>query len=852
MAVDVQSRYFAEPEDVIMPDDGAFMPSLSVFPQYGAPNNAFLATPSATAQAPAPIDYFPPAPPEVVPPPRVSPPMPLPPVAETPMYSTPTPQPVQPMPYYEQPAATTPPMDFDLSQLQNLGIPDLIGGTYSGPSQAFTAPLSNKGNPTSKIGNNQFYMTPDTGIRLVNNVTGEVVYSGTGYDAANEAIKAAQALTAAGGNKAGWDIQTTLPGSQSYYSTVANEKVNKSPLGTILSIAAPIAGTLLAGPLGLGALGLGATGTGALGAALGSAALGTARGESIGDILKSAALSGAGAYAGGSLGKAIGAGGSGAGAAGTTAGTSAGQTAGDVLGDIIVTGLSKAPQVVGSSIGGGLTGAVNAATTPPQNVQPRFSDEIVVTGLSKTPTIAGSVVGGSTGSLLDLGNGSSVDVNTGDIVVTGSKPGVPASQVIGSAAGAGAGGAGDIVVTAKPKPPVSTTDMALGAGAVPTLDELLKFDPNAGTDTTVKDDKGGFGPTAGKVLAGLAVADAVSNAVSGGSGSNKVSPGGQQLQSIFSASLPTPGEGGFKVGGLDATPPAARSMPDWYRYAMGQALDIPADVNLARATSPYAGFGPGTLGQETFNRITAGAGPEVYGREPGFTGVTSNQTIGDTQVVDGTTWVWNGSKRGWEMQYTDPATGQKKTLPGNGATNVSSFANNPTVAANAPYFAQNTANPGWADTYRGWQKAMIDAGVPEAERFAAEREFMQALEQRPFTNPTDLVDFARGLYTRSTQPKKAAHGGMMGYSHGGSNHSYAVGGPGTGRSDEIPAMLSDGEYVIDAETVALLGDGSSKAGAKRLDELRVNIRKHKGRNLAKGKFSVNAKRPEKYLSGGRA
>ena len=65
-------------------------------------------------------------------------------------------------------------------------------------------------------------------------------------------------------------------------------------------------------------------------------------------------------------------------------------------------------------------------------------------------------------------------------------------------------------------------------------------------------------------------------------------------------------------------------------------------------------------------------------------------------------------------------------------------------------------------------------------------------------------------------------------------------------------MLSDGEYVIDAETVALLGDGSSKAGAKRLDELRVNIRKHKGRNLAKGKFSVNAKRPEKYLSGGRA
>ncbi len=80
---------------------------------------------------------------------------------------------------------------------------------------------------------------------------------------------------------------------------------------------------------------------------------------------------------------------------------------------------------------------------------------------------------------------------------------------------------------------------------------------------------------------------------------------------------------------------------------------------------------------------------------------------------------------------------------------------------------------------------------------------------------------------------------------------YAVRGKGTGRSDEIEALLSDGEYVMDAETVALLGDGSNEAGAKRLDEMRVSLRKHKGKNLAKGKFSVNAKRPEAYMAGGR-
>ena len=104
------------------------------------------------------------------------------------------------------------------------------------------------------------------------------------------------------------------------------------------------------------------------------------------------------------------------------------------------------------------------------------------------------------------------------------------------------------------------------------------------------------------------------------------------------------------------------------------------------------------------------------------------------------------------------------------------------------------------------------------------------------------------------QPVGKAHGGMAVYAEGGaapSDTSFAVDGPGTGRSDSIPAKLSDGEYVMDAETVALLGDGSSKAGADALDKMRVNIRKQKGKNLAQGKFSVKAKAPEAYMTGGR-
>ena len=92
-----------------------------------------------------------------------------------------------------------------------------------------------------------------------------------------------------------------------------------------------------------------------------------------------------------------------------------------------------------------------------------------------------------------------------------------------------------------------------------------------------------------------------------------------------------------------------------------------------------------------------------------------------------------------------------------------------------------------------------------------------------------------------------------GYNRGGALRaaSYVSGG-GTGRSDEIPAYLSDGEYVVDAETVSMLGDGSSKAGAEALNGMREGIRSHKGKVLAKGQFSPNAKSPLTYLRQGMA
>jgi hypothetical protein len=57
---------------------------------------------------------------------------------------------------------------------------------------------------------------------------------------------------------------------------------------------------------------------------------------------------------------------------------------------------------------------------------------------------------------------------------------------------------------------------------------------------------------------------------------------------------------------------------------------------------------------------------------------------------------------------------------------------------------------------------------------------------------------------------------------------FYVSGETKGQDDKIPAMLSDGEFVIPADVLAHLGDGNNNAGAKKLDEMIKKIRGSKG------------------------
>jgi hypothetical protein len=122
---------------------------------------------------------------------------------------------------------------------------------------------------------------------------------------------------------------------------------------------------------------------------------------------------------------------------------------------------------------------------------------------------------------------------------------------------------------------------------------------------------------------------------------------------------------------------------------------------------------------------------------------------------------------------------------------------------------------------------------------------------------TDVLEPTDAVTDPYTGQMKFAEGGIMNYAHGGDLGSYSDGGrmlkgPGDGMSDDIPASignkqparLADGEFVIPADVVSHLGNGSTDAGAKHLYAMMNKVRKARTGNPKQGK-QIN---PNKYLT----
>lgn len=143
----------------------------------------------------------------------------------------------------------------------------------------------------------------------------------------------------------------------------------------------------------------------------------------------------------------------------------------------------------------------------------------------------------------------------------------------------------------------------------------------------------------------------------------------------------------------------------------------------------------------------------------------------------------------------------------------------------------NVYRPGYA---QGGIAALAGGGYP-----------MGMQNNTQYATPSQMPMSAE-VINADYEPVEMAMGGIAGYNLGG----YAKGGsprllkgPGDGMSDDIPATiankqparLADGEFVVPADVVSHLGNGSTDAGAKHLYKMMDKVRTARTGKKAQGK-----------------
>jgi hypothetical protein len=684
-------------------------------------------------------------------------------------------------------------------------------------------------------------------VRIINASQGKVTYEGAGDP---QGLVSALDQATADGNKNIWSVQAKV-GDQ-WVTTHKNEPIGNLVRDVMLPAMLAVAGGAALGPLiggtqgtllGAGKLAA-AAGTG-LGSAAGSFTGNVAAGKPLDDALKAAAITGV--TAGVLKGVLPGGGPSGV-SPGEAAAAKFGYPGGllnnagvlyDAAGNVVATGVGTPAAVLASNVAS--TGASGALQT--------------VTG-SLGSAVAPAVVGAGTGAI--LGAGTSSPLTT----VTGTSPnaniGAALPAVAGTTPSLGTGTVGQQAVvtgqTSKPAeiggalPAVVGTTPVMGTGTV-------------GQQVTVSNKTDKPGEIGGALPAVVGTTPVMGTGTVGQqvTVSNKTDKDVGIGGSLPSVAGTTPVLGTGTVG-QQVTVSNKTDKPD---DIGGKPTDLLAPVIGEFVASDIVGGGksleqeqaekdgkggPGTIAKVTGGLAILDALSKLLGGKRGGTGGTGTGLDSLAPIFRAQLPAPRGQFAPSALTQRDrsdidyarygygPARSFFNYVPETAAERAAFAA----AAAPAPrvgvgsVFSTGAAPVGATTSVLSSSLDMLRAAMPgasdaEIEAFLNTPEGRQAL--------TMIFE------DMGAQPR--AKGGKM-----GGRESFAVDGVGTGRSDEIPALLSDGEYVIDAETVAMLGDGSSKAGAKRLDDFRVKVRKHKGRNLAKGKFSANAKRPERYLSGG--
>jgi hypothetical protein len=326
------------------------------------------------------------------------------------------------------------------------------------------------------------------------------------------------------------------------------------------------------------------------------------------------------------------------------------------------------------------------------------------------------------------------------------------------------------------------------------------FAPGLGTVAS-----GALGAGIGTLVQGGSFKDAMKSAAIGGfvggvSAAAKI--GGP-------AGANTPWERAFgRLGGMDT--PIIR--PGYFGTPSESILQKETLVNNAGATDPVVK--PGATDPVVKPGATDPVDPVV--NEPGALKTFYNEQISPSRGMPTNSQI---AAEAASIEKTFAAKGVE-LAPGK-ALEMAKEALTPSVLSQyAPMAAIGTAAMG---AFGGFETPEQDLSSPygytsreELERNPTKYSVMSGINfRRPYAGPTRAADEKYIFQNYLPEITQAASGGEMSFPR---KNGY-ISGPGTEVSDDIPAMLSDGEFVMTAKAVRGLGNGSRKQGVRKMYDM---------------------------------
>jgi hypothetical protein len=308
------------------------------------------------------------------------------------------------------------------------------------------------------------------------------------------------------------------------------------------------------------------------------------------------------------------------------------------------------------------------------------------------------------------------------------------------------------------------------------------------------------------------------------------------------------GAGGAMFGGAGAAPSGA--MPGAAPAATTVASATPAatagiESAFAPTATQFGAFGEAPLGQsfDSFGNPVAAGSPAATMADP--TGLAQQQMALNAAKPAASQGILSGAKDLW----SGLSDKQKLLAGGAGIAGFGMIRDQMRggVPKKQPYsgaLSRFSYNP---DTYVPWSRGFSDGGgigLNNQNMNPAMHQNVSSLSVgSPNMNPATMSNITQ----RSDMFADGGIASLGGYSDGG----RMLKGPGDGMSDSIPAQigskqparLADGEFVVPADVVSHLGNGSTDAGAKQLYSMMNKVRKARTGNPKQGKQI----HPGKYL-----